>query len=165
MENSSFAARSAAELPPPAAPRPVLDDQPTFPQQQFREDFESSRLVSGGVGGDGYSYQAAPGGGGAAETVSGRVEEQLEPTGAYEQQYEESVRRPGYEPQYEPPEQEQPPVQQEPPERPPNKTLSRGPSQEAVNDAPRLVSSRPPSGGSSRTPSSPSARGRGVKQP
>jgi hypothetical protein len=168
---SSYAARPGSELPPSpvsSATRAALDEPAPVSQQQ-QQDLESSRLVSGGVSGDSYSYQApAVGGGVAAETVSGRVEEQLvEPaTGAYEQQqYEESVQRPGYEPQYEPPEPEQPAVQQqEPTERAPNKTLSRGPSYETVNEPQRVVS-RPPSGGSSRTPPSPTSRGRGVKQP
>ncbi|XP_065343334.1 serologically defined colon cancer antigen 8 homolog isoform X3 [Cloeon dipterum] len=174
FEVPSYVSRPSTDvLAAPASPsaRSSYDESPGPISQQLREEYEPSRVLSGSVGGDGYSYQSpVAGGGGAAEAVSGRLEDQLaEPNpGMYEQQqYDEPPRRTSYEPQqYEPPapEPEQLPIQQESPERPPNKTLSRGPSYETVHEAPR-VSSRPPSGGSTRTPPSPSGRGRGVKQP
>ncbi|CAB3370974.1 Hypothetical predicted protein [Cloeon dipterum] len=173
-EVPSYISRPSTDvLAAPASPsaRSSYDESPGPISQQLREEYEPSRVLSGSIGGDGYSYQSpVAGGGGAAEAVSGRLEDQLtEPNpGMYEQQqYDEPPRRTSYEPQqYEPPapEPEQLPIQQESPERPPNKTLSRGPSYETVHEAPR-VSSRPPSGGSTRTPPSPSGRGRGVKQP
>ncbi|XP_059480044.1 serologically defined colon cancer antigen 8 homolog isoform X3 [Neocloeon triangulifer] len=164
-EIPSYTSRASTEQPTPMVSN--YDLSPAAVVQQLREDYEPSRVLSGSISGDSYSYQpTAAGGSGLTEALSGRVEDQLESSPAvYEQQYEEPPRRTSYEPQYEPPEPEQSAIQPEPPERPPNKTLSRGPSYETVHEAPRLVSSRPPSGGSSRTPSSPSARGRGVKQP